>query len=182
MIDMSKYTERARIEGNYIVTGYNKNEKKINKEIEPSYDLGYVFGSYLSVGNVNLVTYNNSTRGIVFWYVESVDSHERISQLKHSLKNSFNLSFTQRKQKKASTYQLVCYSKPLATLLSTFGKKSGLKSLPNEYLFLNEKEYRKGLIKGIEDFNGHLPDPRDVLKKRKLSINVVNLYNMLKNY
>lgn len=183
MIDMANYTERARVEGNYIVTGYNQTQKRIVKNVEPSYDLGYVFGAYLSIGSVNIVTYKNSTRGIVFWYVEnSDDSAIKIGKLKKSLKTSFNLSLTQREQKKSSTHQLVCYSKPLATLFSGMGKKSGVKHLPDDYLFLNSDDYCRGLVDGIEDFHGHIPDSREILKKRKVSINVINLYNKLKKY
>lgn len=181
MIDMTMYAERARIEGEYIVTGYNKHEKRMFKKVEPSYDLGYVIGAYLSVGSVNLITYNNSTRGIVFWYVENNGFLEKVEKLENSLKSSFNLSLNSRSQKKSSTYQLVCYSKPLATLLSNLGKKSGVKRLPDKYFF-DDVDYRKGLLHGIEDFKGHVPDSRDILKKRKVSIDVVLLYEKLKSY
>lgn len=182
MIDMAEFVERARVEGNFLVTGYNQYEKRILRNIEPSYDLGYVFGSYLSVGSVNIITYKRSKRGIVFWYIEKSNSSDKLSKLKNSVKKSFNLSLNVREQKKASTYQIACYSKPLATLLSQLGKKSGNKKLPECYMIKNNKEYNKGIIDAIEDFEGHIPDRRDVLKKRKLSLDVVDLYQKLKNY
>lgn len=181
VLDMMDYTERARFDDLYVITGYNSSEKKLNRFIEADYDFGYVVGSYLAVGTVNLVTYKNSTRGIVFWYVEKDNYDSAIEQLKSSINLSFNLSISVREQKKSSTLQLVCYSKPLATLLSGMGKKSGRKNLPDKYFYKN-KDYIKGLLDGIEMFDGHRPDLREVLKKRKLSMSVVELYNSLKMY
>lgn len=180
MIDMSKYAKRSRVEGEFLVTGYNQSEKKLYKEVDFTYDLGYVLGSYLSVGTVNIVTYKHSTRGIVFWYVPKNFGLDKIDKLKHSLKNAFYLDLTVREQKKSSTFQLVCYSKPLATFLSEFGEKSGKKKFPQFYFDLSNSEYKKGLLSSLEDFHGYKPDTRDVLKKRKLNVEVVELYNTLK--
>lgn len=178
---MTNYVKRARVDGNFIVTGYNSTERKLNKIVNANHDLGYVIGSYLAVGTSNIITYKNSTRGMVFWYIEKENYDFAIDKLKYALSNAFNLNISIREQKRSSTLQVVCYSKPLATLLSEFGKKSGRKNLPEKF-FYNDKDYLKGLISGIEDFDGHKPDSRDVLKKRKLSMSVIELYNNLKMY
>lgn len=180
MIDMEKYSQRCRVEGNFLVTGYKNSEKRIVKNVEPDFNLGYVIGAYLAVGSVNIITYKNSTRGMVFWYVEKTDK-DKIDRLTKSLSESFNLSLSIREQSKSSTYQVVCYSKPLATLLREFGEKSGRKQLPDYHLYKNP-DYIKGVVKGIEEFNGHRPDTRKVLRKRKLNLSVIELYNTLKMY
>lgn len=179
---MQKYSQRFRVEGNFLITGYKSSEKRIVKNITPDFNLGYVIGSYLAVGSVNIITYKNSTRGMVFWYVEKTEnSNDSINKLSYSLREAFNLTVSVRDQAKSSTHQIACYSKPLATLFSEFGKKSGRKNLPNEFLY-QDKNYIKGIVSGIEDFNGHRPDTRKVLRKRKLNINVIELYNNLKMY
>lgn len=180
-IDMTNYVERARIENDFIITGYNSNQKKLNKLVKADQDFGYVLGSYLSVGTANIITYKKSKRGIVFWYVEKDSYDDPIEKLKSSLQSAFNLTISIREQKKSSTLQIVSYSKPLATLLSELGTKSGRKMLPQKFLY-NDKDYLKGLISGIEDFDGHKPDSRDVLKKRKISMSVIELYNTIKMY
>lgn len=182
MIDMYLYSERSSIQGDYIVTGYNSNQKKTKRYVPAHYELGYVIGSYLSVGSANIQTYKNSTRGIVFWYIEKTTPDDVIDRLKSALKKAFNLELKVREQERSSTYQAVCYSKPLATFLSEFGSKSGKKNFPGEYLFKENSDYLKGLLEGIEDFKGHLPDSRSVLKKRKLNLYVVELYRNLKMY
>lgn len=181
MIDMADYTKNARVEEEFIVTGYKMYERKTRRFIKADYNLGYVIGAYLSVGTSNIVKYKNSTRGMVFWYVQREGYEDQINNLKESLKTSFNLNMTIREQKKSSTYQIVCYSKPLATLLGMMGKKSGRKNLPDMFMY-KDKSYKEGLLKGISDFDGHKPDSRNVLNKRKLSINVVELFNNLKMY
>lgn len=181
MIDMTKYSKRFYIDGDYLVTGYGDKEKRINRYVDFDFDLGYVIGSYLSVGISNISSHKNSFRGLVFWYVP-YEKEEKLLQLNGHLQNSFSLSLVLRKQRKASTIQAVCYSKPLAEFFSLMGKKSGKKYLPNEFFEGTPKPYLNGVLKGIEDFDGHRPDFRDVLNKKTLNIQVIELYNLLKNY
>jgi hypothetical protein len=181
MIDMTLFAKNFRVNDSHIITGYGKYEKKINRYINFDFNFGYVLGSYLSVGSVNISHYKNSYRGIVFWYVPR-NLESKIEILKNSLKSSFLLDLIVREQLSSSTFQLVCYSKPLAEFFSFLGKKSGRKRLPTELFNPNSKDYTNGLISGIEDFEGYLPDTRNVLNKRFINIEVIELYNVLKNY
>lgn len=177
MIDMYDYTKRARVDGEYLVTGYNTSEKRMNRFIQASFCTGYVFGAYLSVGTTNIVTYNGSTRGIVFWYVEK-GMENQLNRLKACIQEAFGVTLSVREQSKSSTYQVVCYSKPMATLLSSMGKRGGSKYLPGDFYF-DDVGYKRGLVSGIQDFRGNVPDTRSSIKKRKLSIGVLDLYNRL---
>jgi hypothetical protein len=178
MIDMTFYSQRFKIDGEYLVTGINK---KMWRYVDFTFALGYVIGAYLSVGTVNISEYKNSRRGMVFWYVPQ-SLKLNIERLKEKLKLSFNLDLVIREQVSSSTLQVVCYSKPLAEFFSFLGKKSGRKSLPSELFNPTSRDYMKGILAGIEDFEGHLPDTRNVLNKRFLNIAVIELYNSLKNY
>lgn len=182
MIDMVEYTELFEVEGDLLFTGYGVNRKSFKRYVFPDYHLGYVFGSYLSVGTSNISMHNGTKRGIVFWYVKP-ELEEFISTLQNCLMMSFGLSTkVRRRGKDTSPRQLVCYSKPLATLLRNFGHRSGYKKFPNEMFFTESKEYLRGLIDGIENFEGYKPDTRNIPNKRKLNIEVIMLYNSLKNY
>jgi len=181
MIDMANHIERGRVEVDEVITGYGMYEKRMIRHIVPSYDVGYVIGSYLSIGSCNTPTYKNSTRGIVFWYVEESIPDEILQKLVDSMGTAFGLRMVVRSQKKSSTKQVVCYSKPLATLFSNFGKKSGRKKLPDRYL-PEEVNYRSGVADGIYDFKGNVVDARLVTNKRNLNIEVIILYNKIRGY
>jgi hypothetical protein len=181
MIDMKNFSKRARVDGEYLVTGFNSTEKRIKRNIYPTYSLGYTLGCYLSVGTVNLQTYKNSTRGIVFWYFEKSTSSVFINKFLKSLEESFNLTAFVRKQERSSTFQVVCYSKPLAEFFSEFGKKSGRKKLPNGYLYKDNSSFVSGLLTSLEDFKGNVPDMRDVMKKRHVNVSIIELYKQLKS-
>jgi hypothetical protein len=181
MIDMANHIERGRVEDHEVVTGYGMYEKRMLRHINPSYDVGYVIGSYLSIGSCNTPTYKNSTRGIVFWYIEETIPDDIINKLLYSMDKGFGLRMVVRDQKKSSTKQVVCYSKPLATLFSNFGKKSGKKMLPNRYL-PEEINYRLGVADGIYDFKGNVVDSRAVTNKRNINMEVIILYNKLRGY
>jgi hypothetical protein len=182
MIDMVSYTERFEVEGNLIYTGYSKNRKGFNRFIYPDFNLGYVFGSYLSVGTSNISVYKGTKRGTVFWYVKK-ELEEFIVNLNQALNSSFGLLVkTRQKGKPTSPLQVMCYSKPLATLLENLGQRSGVKKIPNHLCFNESNDFLKALVVAIENFEGHRPDTRFVPNKRKLNMDVILLYNTLKNY
>jgi hypothetical protein len=182
MIDMVSYTEIFEIEGNLIYTGYGQNRKGFNRFIYPDYNLGYLFGSYLSVGTSNISVYRGTKRGLVFWYVKR-DLEHFIENLNVSLSSAFGLSVKVRHRgKPTAPLQVICYSKPLATLLKRLGQRSGFKKIPNDLFFNESKDFLKGLITAIEHFEGNKPDTRFIPNKRKLNIDVILLYNTLKNY
>lgn len=176
---MSRYSKRFIIDNEYLVTGYGVFKKRIFRFVNFDFNLGYVIGAYISVGNVNISKYKNSYRGLIFWYLdESVYSN--VDKLSEALRLAFNLNLISREQKNSKTKQVVCYSKPMAYFLLSFGSKSGRKKIPEEFIKLSNIPYVKGLVAGIEDFNGHKPDSRNILNKRVLNINVIEFYNMIK--
>jgi hypothetical protein len=178
VIDMTRYSQRFKIDGEYLVTGV---DKRMKRYVDFNFDLGYVIGAYLSVGVVNISEYKNSRRGLVFWYVPQ-HLRQNIDVLRERLKSSFFLDLSVREQVLSSTLQVVCYSKPLAEFFTLMGKKSGRKNLPQDFFNVTVQEYKQGILSGIEDFEGHRPDTRRVLNKRSLNINVIEIYNALKSY
>ena len=120
-------------------------------EVNESYGLGYIFGTFLGDGNARVLP-NKS--GSVHW---SFGLHENDTAEK--LVSLINEVFCQTLKPKisvkgTSVLQVSCFSTPLAKLLSTFGKKAQ-KHLPNEF-FCGNREYQRGLYDGLIDSDGHL--------------------------
>jgi hypothetical protein len=182
MIDMVSYAEIFELENDIIFTGHGKNKRGFNRFVYPDYNVGYVFGSYLSIGTANISIYMGTKRGLVFWYVRK-DLENYIVNLQSALSGSFGLPIKIRQRGSSeSPLQVVCYSKPLATLLKRLGQRSGVKRIPPDLFFNESKQFLNGLVDSIEHFEGHKPDNRFLPNRRKLNIEVIMLYNSLKNY
>lgn len=173
-LNMSKYVQRGRLKGRFIVTG---KDTRMYPYVHSDYSLGYIFGAFLSVGNANLSTYNNSKRGMVIWYTTYQYEDAPVQKLINSVKEAFYLDVKWRRQKRSSTHQLICYSKPLAELFTEFGK-NGEKSLPDKYL-VNNEDFLKGLYDGLLEFHGYRPDTRSITNKRRFNDENATLFSSL---
>ena len=165
-INMSHYVKQvSEIKDGFIING----NSMLRIYVDSTYNLGYFFGASVSRAVVNLSNY----RGQVFFRMyDSEDSTKLFS----AVEDSFNVTPRIRKIN-SERYEMIVYSKPIAKLLKEFGKGQD-RMVPSKYLVENE-EYLNGLRDGIYDFQGHIPDNREVLKRREFSPGIEVLYEVL---
>lgn len=164
-VNMAHYSRHpTEVRGrNYIVN----NKTYLRVYVDSTYELGYVFGAFLSVG-ISDIPKHSSYMGQVCFY-----TNEDVDKLVAAIKESFNLD-AKVYQKPNNRKVVAVHSKPLARFFAEFGKKEQ-RSLPDKYL-VNNAEYLHGILDGIQDFKGHIPDSRNVLNPRKLSQATQDLY------
>lgn len=165
-INMAHYVKRAReIRNGFIING----NSYLRLRVDSDYNLGYVFGSFLSKGISNL---SNHRGQVVFRLYKNED----LLTLCKSFKESFNVTAKVRLLEN-NKVEVVVYSKPIARLLSEFGNGKNRK-LPDKYLVHNTG-YLLGIKEGINHFRGLEVDDRDVLRKREFSYSVKSLYEYI---
>lgn len=168
-INMAHYTSSVAsiTKDKYIVNG----KSKLKVYVDSTYSLGYFFGAFLSVGISDLPRSNYV--GQVLFYT---DGTKDLSKLYDAIDESFGVSHTLQ-EKPNGRLVVVVYCKPLARLMKEFGKARD-RHLPSKY-FVDNKEYLRGLLDGINDFDGYKPDTRRVVNPRKHSEYVIKLHNIL---
>jgi len=117
--------------------------------LKPSYDLGYIFGTFLGDGSSSCSTYKRSRRGSVSWYFGKTEMCIA-DKLALSIKKCLNKQAVIKQRKSIINVNL--YYKPMADFLSEFGKKTN-KHLP-ESLLVNNKKYIQGIYDGLIDSDG----------------------------
>ncbi|WP_245576136.1 IMP dehydrogenase [Deinococcus murrayi] len=131
-------------------------QQRYQTKIRESYDLGYLFGTFLGDGHAFINHNGSETRvgseiGRVSWYFSHEErdiadklraAAERVTGVRPSLKVDGNLI----------TVHL--YSLPWARLLAQFGKREH-KALPHTYL-VNNAEYLRGLKDGLLESDGYV--------------------------
>lgn len=143
--------------------------------ITPSYDSGYLFGTFIGDGHAMCAVHKGSNIGSVMWYFGK-EEKEIANKLVNSIKKIFNKE-AQIKETDNTT-NVVFYYKPLADFLSSFGKKTE-KHLPQNFI-VNNKEYLQGIYDGLIDSDGHLSDDGR-LGFTNTSVKAIELFNIL-NY
>ena len=131
--------------------GFSNIINKLDAILEPSYDSGYIFGTFLGDGWASVATYKNSERGSVHW---AFGLHEKsiADKLVLAINNTIGKMATIKKKKNMLLVSL--YYKPLANYLFDFGKKNN-KYLPQQLLVKNN-QYLNGLYDGLLDSDGHI--------------------------
>ena len=143
--------------------------------IKPSYDSGYLFGTFLGDGCAFCAVHKNSHIGRINWYF-GLGEQNIVDKLSLCIKNIFGKDVKVKEEK--NIHNIYFYYKPLADYLFKFGKKSE-KKLPDN-LLVNNKEYLKGLYDGLLDSDGNYgKDSRNCLSNT--STNIIELFNIL-NY
>ena len=146
---------------------------RYNRTIEDSYDLGYLFGTFLGDGSSFIAQSRNSEIGRVSWYFGAheaaiadklVDTVERVTGVRPVLSRN------------ASIITIHLYSLQWARLLAPFGKKDA-KHLPAGYLTVNPN-YQRGLLDGLLDSDGNV-DGYGRLCFRNTSPRLAELYAVL---
>lgn len=124
-------------------------ENGYSQSIGASYELGYVFGTFLGDGNSHISKSRNSQSGSVHW---AFGLHEM--PIAEKLANCVKVVFGKRPTIKIldNTIQVDFYCKGAAHLFSEFGKR-GEKHLPGKY-YCTFKEYNIGLYDGLIDSDG----------------------------
>lgn len=138
---------------------FNNGEVIEYLDIYPSYDLGYIFGTFLGDGTASLQKYNRkyknsnkitkNTCGRTSWTF-GLNEQDIAKKLQEALKKvfNFNSSITPRK----NTLQVINQNNNLTRLLKEFNKRDK-KHLPAKYI-CNDPEYLKGLYDGLLDSDG----------------------------
>ena len=159
-------------------------EKAINKkyktDIISNYNLGYIFGTFLSNGNLGEGIHNiekidtsNSTKstiGNVCWSFD-INKNAVAEKLRQCLNDEFNVK-TKLKYKKNSIKVYVYYDL-LIQLFIEFNEKSK-RHLPQKY-FVNNKNYLSGLFDGLIDNN--ISD--NIIIFKTTSIQLIELFNIV---
>jgi inosine-5'-monophosphate dehydrogenase len=141
--------------------------------IGDTYELGYVFGSFLGDGHAFLAPSRNSVQGRVSWYF---GHHEReiAEKLIRCLKAVTGVEVKATPDERVTSVHF--YSLQWARLLSEFGKRRE-KHLPERYLSA-QRDYLQGLFDGLIDSDGHRGgDGR--LNFHNTSPRLVELFNVL---
>jgi IMP dehydrogenase/GMP reductase/intein/homing endonuclease len=141
--------------------------------IADSYELGYVFGTFLGDGHAFIAKSRNSVMGRVSWYF-ALHETDIAAKLIRCLKTVTGVEVTSTPHTKIINAHL--YSRQWARLLAQFGKRHE-KHLPARYLSSNP-EYLRGIFDGLMDSDGHVgADGR--LGFRNTSAQLVELFNVL---
>jgi IMP dehydrogenase len=151
----------------------DKQLARYHTQIEPSYELGYVFGTFLGDGHAFLAKSRNSVMGRASWYFAP---HETgiATKLVACLNTVAGVQATPTPGGKVLNVNF--YSLQWARLLAQFGKRH-LKHLPSRYLSANP-DYLRGLYDGLLDSDGHIgSDGR--ISFHNTSQQLIELFNVL---
>ena len=146
---------------------------EIDQIIKPSYEIGYIFGTFLGDGTSHTPVFKGSHRGAVHWYF-GLNEFEKVNKLIYSLLKVFK-NIKPKIQTKTNIIKLSLYYKPLADFLSCFGKRKE-KHLPEKYL-INNKDYLKGLLHGLIDTDGHI-EKEGRIRFYNTSKRLIELFNV----
>ena len=158
-----------RTTGNYI-SGHTYEKDSV---ITPSYESGYLFGTFIGDGHAMCADNNGSHIGSVTWYFgkEEID-------IANKLAGCINKIFSKEPKIEITenTINVVFYYKPLADYLFSFGKKTE-KHLPIE-LLVNNKEYLQGLLDGLIDSDSNMSKDNRI-SFDNTSIKAIELFNIV---
>ena len=150
------WPEHLEIELGEFAVRQEKLAQRYYTRMHESYDLGYLFGTFLGDGHA-FINHNGSEKrtgseiGNVSWYFSHeeqaiadklADAVERVTNVRPTVKPDGNI------------ITVHFYSLPWARLLAQFGKRQH-KQLPAAYLASNP-EYLRGLKDGLIDSDGYL--------------------------
>jgi IMP dehydrogenase/GMP reductase len=141
--------------------------------IADSYELGYVFGTFLGDGHALIAKSRNSVLGRVSWYF-ALHETDIAAKLIRCLKAVTGVEVEASANTKVIDVHL--YSLQWARLLAQFGNHHE-KHLPTRYLSANP-DYLRGLFDGLLDSDGHI-GADGWLSFRNTSAGLVELFDVL---
>lgn len=130
------------------------------KVIKPSYDLGYIFGTFLGDGHARLTSTQRedgrrNTSGSTSWYF-GLGEEGFAKKLQKAIKDVFDMNMTYGRAKDKNIILCQNRNNGLSRMLLEFGKKTD-KQLPEKFV-CSDKEYLKGLLDGLIDSDGCIKD------------------------
>jgi IMP dehydrogenase/GMP reductase len=151
----------------------HKQLARYHRMIEPSYELGFVFGTFLGDGHAFLNTVRNSDIGRVSWYFGSHETElvDRFLECAEAV-TGVRPSVVPGK----SVVHIHLYSLQWARMLAQMGKRDQ-KHLPSRYL-CGDPGYLQGLLDGLVASDGHI-DESGRLCFRNTSPRLAELFNVL---
>jgi IMP dehydrogenase/GMP reductase len=157
---------------------YNPQWDSLNKNIEPNYGLGFLFGSFLGDGHSSISKVNSFVHELVWSYGKHEIDNIELTQ--KYLKEVFNIDSSIYYRDNIT--QVKCRVFPLTKLFYKFGKRIE-KHLPNEYRCSN-KDYLQGLYDGLIASDGYCSknekDGREGLHNTSKAI--IELFMFLSKY
>jgi IMP dehydrogenase/GMP reductase len=142
-------------------------------EVDPSYELGYVFGAFLGDGHAFIAPSRNSEQGRVSWYLAAHET-EIAAKLRRCIEAVTGVDVLPRPNGHVTNLHL--YSLQWARLLARFGKRVN-KHLPSEF-FCRDPRYLRGLLDGLVDSDGYVASDGRI-SFRNTSRKLVELFNVL---
>jgi inosine-5'-monophosphate dehydrogenase len=150
-----------------------KQSARYQTTLADTYELGYIFGTFLGDGHAFIAPSRNSVQGRVSWYFAHHEQ-EIAEKLIRCIKAVTGVDVMPTQREKVT--DICFYSLQWARLLSEFGKRHE-KHLPEQYLSGN-RAYQQGLFDGLIDSDGHRAgDGR--LCFHNTSQQLVELFNVL---
>ena len=147
-IDLAEFSIRSEITDDSIIT--QPNNMKTNRFIKSSYDLGYIFGTFVGDGNAKLGLYQKSERGSCHWSF-GLNEKDIADKLQKAIFNVLNYD-CKISIKDNKVLSVNCYNKTFTRLLMECNKKTE-KHLPSKY-YCKNKDYIQGLFDGLVDSDG----------------------------
>ncbi len=172
---------KKRNGGNYL-----SGEKYVTEYmLTPSYELGYIFGTFLGDGNANchvqhIINKNSgkvysSKTGSINWSF-GADENDIVKKLSDCIRVVFVKKTAISKTVRKNVVIVSLYYKPLADFLNRFGKRDK-KRLP-ENLLVSDGSYLQGLFDGLIDSDG---TKENRITFANTSLFLIELFNVL-NY
>lgn len=154
-IDLIEYMNKGKYDDSTLWTTGSKcsSEKIFNRYIESSYELGYIFGTFLGDGSSH-IWINSKTKcesGRVSWYF-GLDETEICDKLIYCIEKVLGLKVEYKVNKNKNMNIITLYNKCITKLLHEFGKKTE-KNLPKKY-YCKNKDYIRGIYNGLIDSDG----------------------------
>ena len=147
---------------------------RYHTDIEDSYELGYLFGTFLGDGHAFIARSRSSELGRVSWYFGEHE-HAVIRRLVDCVEKVVGVRPTIGETARGVTH-VHLYSLQWARLLAQFGKRAE-KHLPADYMCANPL-YLNGLFDGLVDSDGYIAADGRVCF-RNTSPQLAELYGVL---
>jgi hypothetical protein len=164
-IDLSAFAERKSYVSSY------------NRFLSSSYELGFIFGTFLGDGTARYFKYRQTTIGFVEW---AFSSGEHATAEKLATAIELAIGKTPRIYQPRDNIRCVrLYSMQWARLFTEFGKRAE-KALPTKYLVSNPR-YLQGLLDGLIDSDGSRPQ-HGRISFTNTSHHLIELFGLLCHY
>ena len=155
-IDLSEFCNRGEVKDNKIITKTSQNNI-FNRYLRSTYDLGYIFGTFLGDGNTHIINFKQRESGSCHWSfgLHEIDIAKKLQEsIKKELDYECSIS-----EKDGNVLSVNCYNKCLTKLLLQFSKRTE-KHLPEKY-YCSNIEYIQGLYDGLIDSDGSTEKCKD---------------------